>query len=350
MTDRVVERFRSHANYLRAFAMLCSVPYAGTGRPRLAAPLDQVLAQLASGVSTSPSLTPPLKAAADLAQAQASLNNAWGTELLLAFGAEVATDEDLVRLMNNWAVVQAYYASYHAIQALLVTRGYPRPESHSKTQRLFADFWTRPGVNVPPWSFAARDGGWCNPPLHSIDDGISPWKGCDPISCWDLAAKAMRTTREAKVKESKARARERKRTENRRSWAREESIRVVAGKRPRKQPDFGLPRLAADEHRRVAARVGPSTLLDYLYRLRLKANYEDASMFIEGPEDDQASGVVNRQLVSVASCTLLAHELHVGAVTGKRELMGWVDQWLGRNRAGSALGLGLRRDLLRSQL
>lgn len=43
----------------------------------------------------------------DLDQARASLNNAWGTELLLAFGGEVAPDDELVRLMKNWAVVHA---------------------------------------------------------------------------------------------------------------------------------------------------------------------------------------------------------------------------------------------------
>ena len=58
-------------------------------------------------------------------QVEASLRNAWGTELLLALGGSLGADDELIRLMNNWAVVQAYYCCYHGAQALLAARSEP---------------------------------------------------------------------------------------------------------------------------------------------------------------------------------------------------------------------------------
>jgi len=62
------------------------------------------------------------------------------------------------------------------------------------------------------------------------------------------------------------------------------------------------------------------TILDYLYRLRIKANYQDAGMFIDGPEDESASRRVHRDLVTIASCTLLVHECHIGGIVGKTQM------------------------------
>lgn len=248
--------------------------------------------------------------------------------------------------MNNWAVVQAYYAAYHAIQAVVVGRGKPRPETHSKTQSQFADHWANRSVQLPPWSLAACDGGWKNAP-REIED-VHPWSGCDTQSCLDLAAKATRTTRDDRVKEGESNARDRKRSEVMRAWKADEATRLEAGKKPRKERRFTRPILSAEQKRRVRSRVRPYTVLDYLYRLRVKANYEDASMFVDGPTDEADSLVVHEDLVGLTSATLLVHELQVATCVGSSTLVPWADEWLGRNSAGASVGLGQRRDLLAS--
>ncbi len=345
VTSGHAESFRAHANYLRAFAMLCTTPYQ-KGVTLLFIRLQQQLAHLAPAVIVLPSMTAPTTATPNLTQTRTSLINAWGTELLLALGGELASEEDLLRLMNNWAVVQAYYVGYHAVQALLAARGQPRPESHPKTQAQFATMWADRALNLPPWTLGARDGGWCNLSSHSIDDSLSPWSGCDPISCWSLAAKALRTTREDAVQERLLTARDRKRSSNRKTWHEEERRRLDAGRRPRKEPNWPRPHLAASEKRTVQSRVRSYTILDYLYRLRIKTNYEDAGMFIEGPEDHISSRHVHNDLVAIAGCTLLVHELHIAAIIGRDTLLQWADGWLGPNAHGQQLGLVLRRDLI----
>lgn len=348
-SDKHVERFRAHANYLRAFATLCTSPYQ-TGVLRPVNSLRDGLEVLAPVVASLPRLATSATAKPDLKQARVSLVNAWGTELLLALGGRLAGEEELLRLMNNWAAVQAYYVGYHAVQALLAARGYPRPDSHPKTQAQFASNWVDRSVNLPPWTFGARDRGWCNPPSRGIDDKISPWSTCDPDSCWSLAGKALRTTREDVVRRRLVEARERKRSSNRRSWLEEEQQRREGGKRSRKEPSWSLPRLSAAEKRRTYSNVRSYTVLDYLYRLRIKTNYEDAGMFIDGPEDEVTSRRVHNDIVMIAGCTLLVHELHIGEIVGRAQFLRWVNEWLGPNMHGQRLGLALRHDLIANHI
>lgn len=350
MSSGHVESFRTHANYVRAFAMLCEVPYqTGIVRP-FSHHLPTTLQDLAPHIATSTSMRPPTSATPDLNQSRASLTHAWGTELLLAFGRTVASDDQLLRLMNNWAVVQTYYTAYHAVQALIVARGQPRPQTHPKTQAQFAALWADRPLPLPPWSLAACDGGWRNPPPRGIDDTLNAWTSCDPQSCWSLAAKALRTTREEKLSAALREARDRARSTNKRLWNEEERRRVTAGLKPRKIPPFARPRLAMADKRRANAALRSYTMLDYLFRLRVKTNYEDAGMFIDGPEDEAASIHVLSDLITIASCTMLTHELHVGAIVGKARLLGWVDDWVARHAPGRNIGLGLRRSLLESHL
>ena len=46
----------------------------------------------------------------DRRQVRASLENAWRTELLHTLEEHIVRDEEVIRLSNNWNVVQAYYA------------------------------------------------------------------------------------------------------------------------------------------------------------------------------------------------------------------------------------------------
>jgi hypothetical protein len=71
--------------------------------------LREVLASLTIG--DSPQGKPDIEAV------RRSLSNALGTELLLSLGSEYASEDEFVRIANNWAAVQAYYVTYHAFQA-----------------------------------------------------------------------------------------------------------------------------------------------------------------------------------------------------------------------------------------
>jgi hypothetical protein len=334
--------FRTHSSYIRSFAHLT-----GFTNPSEAARPAHRLRKFGELVLTSPSLTRLKWRSTANRQVGASLANAWGTELLLALTGEYAVEDELMKLGNSWGVVQAYYALYHAFQAYLVALGQPRPESHAKTQKAFASYWVERPLDLAPWSLGAAASGYRNVPSNLVvDETFHPWKRCDKDTRWHIAAKALRTTREEAVAESLARARDRKDRERRRSWESQERDRVAKGLKPRRTPTFRRPNLTAAERRQVESRVRPHTILDYLYRLRVKANYEDASVFIAGPESEYASQTVHADLRNIVSAGLLMHELHIRQLIGRSRFDQLVREWLaGTMPRDTKLGLAWRADV-----
>jgi hypothetical protein len=333
--------FLTHANYLRAIASEAGLSLFSTEK--------KALARVATRVSKSPSISDSASGRTDHDQVKRSLANAWGTELLLALSGRHAVDDEIVRLANNWAVVQAYYVVYHATQGLAVAKGFPRPDSHAKTQNQYTSFWIRRPLNLSPWTFAADAGGWVNCPSSSaVDSSIHSWTGCSPATQLSLAAKAFRTTRDDSVSEALARLRDRVGRERRREWEAEESARRSAGKKPRVKPTSRRPQLNPAARSAAAAKVPPHGLIHYLYRLRIKTNYVDSAMFTDGPPDETSSAKVQRDLRYIAGSTLLVHELHIARLVGVARLQKWADDWLAANAPAAGarpLALQLRRPL-----
>lgn len=219
--------FKTHANYLRAFAFLIDVRSAWD-----AIDWDNLHQRaITAGVFATRSDS----AGVDLEQVRRSLSNAWGTEFPLRIGEFVIRDDELVALSNNWSVVQGYYAAYHAAQALTVAKKFPRPDSHPKTQNQFHSLWGNRAFEFAPWTLAATEAGYTSVPRgYTIDDKRHSWTGCDRDTCWDIACKALRTTRDDAIVDALARRREVKRRVRRQEWFREERERVERGRRPRR--------------------------------------------------------------------------------------------------------------------
>ena len=338
--------FKTHKNYLRAIASLAGLTSTipeGQGA---------ALMRLAGRVPKCSSYADTPPAVVDFKQVRSSLHNAWGTELLLALAARYASEDELVRLSNNWAVVQAYYVTYHATQALAVAKGHPRPESHPKTQRLFVSLWVSRPIDLAPWSIGCGNTGFGNCPSgRTIDDTIEAWTHVDTDSRWDLYGKALRTTREGPrphpFVDAYEQARKQKRRAARRAWKEEAEIRIESGQKPRGKRPESLPRLTDAEKRAARDGVRTYSLIDYLYRLRIKTNYEDSDMFTDGPSDTASSRQVQKDIAFIATSTLFAHELHVRQLVGRTRFTDWVNTWLQTNMPpGLNLTLAGRKALL----
>jgi hypothetical protein len=331
----VTDLFKTHANYVRAFALLISP---GThGNPRAMA----AVANAFTGLPPRSCATPITDGAIN------SLANAWRTELLLDLTATALADDEFAKLANTWAVIQVYYIFYHCTQALAQALGFPRPESHSKTQNMFRDFW-KSHNSAAPWTLAVgHDGPRGLAPGIEMDDRISVWSTCNRDSCWSLGAKALRTTREKAVAEAIDKKREEGQRTLTRTWREEEERRARAGKRPRKPRKMAKPRLSAEEKSAIDRRIRPYTVMDYLYRLRIRTNYADSAMFTDGPEMPGDSQEVLAKLRRLGSCTLLLHELCVGELLGRDTLFEHVDSFLGSTAPpGISVSLRDRRVLL----
>lgn len=339
--------FQAHSNYLRAFAVLISSNYV-PGKNPLFRHTKEVLEGVAQTVQASPTFLrlQSQPSGLDHAALRSALRNAWGTELLLASTAQFG-DNELIAAANNWAVVQAYYACFHSVQALAVARGQVRPKTHAKLQQQYTSFWVTRTVTLPPWSLGWQSNSCRNlPPNHSIRP-IHDWKTCDEDSCWDLVALALRTTRKDRLDERIREARVNRQRENRKTWEKDEEQRRSAGRPPRKKRRFPLPLISEPDKAKLDSALRPTTILDYLYRLRIRSNYEDSTMFTDGPATASDSMQVHRDLCSITAATLLVHELHIRKLTGRAHLETLVDEWLDSSGAsGRNVGLRIRRDLV----
>ncbi|MBX9695654.1 MAG: hypothetical protein K2Z81_24935 [Cyanobacteria bacterium] len=258
----------------------------------------------------------------------------------------VFCDDEAIRLSNNWSAIQTYYVMYHCAQALHVAQGHPRPVSHPKTQSAFHNQWaTRPNL-LHPWTFACGSVGPINLPSDvEIDFNIHPWKACGDNNAWSLYAKALMTTRREGLFEKYRMARERKKQALRRSWETDETNRLAQSRRPRKHPSFPLPQLTPFEKKQIDDSTRAFTLIDYVYRLRIKTNYEDSNMFTDGPENGHQSAIVRTAFCNIASSTLFLYEFAMKAIIGRPRLMEWADSWVARNLpSSSALGIAGRRE------
>lgn len=333
--------FMSHSNWLRALTAEAGLSFMGSSASSMSS--------LATRIAALPSMRDPPTKAVDLNALRRSLSNAWGTEILLSLSGLYATDEEIIRLANNWAVVQTYYIIYHGTQAMAAARGFPRPDSHPKTQNLFTSFWIRRPLNLSPWTVGIDASGVLNlPPGAIVDLSLHPWKTTSARTQLSHTVNAYRSTREDHLHDALASQRERKRSDERKKWNADEAARKTMGRKARKLPTFSLPRLTSAEKSTVDHRVPPSGLMQYLFRLRIKTNYLDTTMFTEGPSSQTDSEIVYRDLLYLAASTSLLNELHISHLIGQTKFRQLADTWLSANPCPGSrpIGLELRRSLL----
>jgi hypothetical protein len=267
----------------------------------------------------------------DIERVKKSLHSAWGTELLLYLAHKFLRTDEIVRLSNTWNVVQAYYAVYYSMQAVAAARGIQRPDSHAKTQRVFLDFWTKLPDCFVPWCLSSDANGH-KPTTIKIDPNIHSWVIVDSSNCSSLACKALRTTRLDFVTENFKKMRQEKQKAARKEWIDQEEKRIARGKKPRKKPNFPLPNLTAEERSDIEKKTRGYTVLDYLYRLRIRTNYRDPAIFTDGPEYDAESKSVRVSLIRIVSSSLLASELILlTCPDGQPQLQEWAERWLQAN-------------------
>lgn len=294
----------------------------------------------------------------DLDTVRSCLHRAWGSEAILCATAELSPGADLTRLALAWGSVQTYYACYNVVQATLVAEGKPRSEHHNTTQNQAVDLWAVRSFSLEPWSLAATwvgapntcPTGFLNGPGRPLNTGLHAWTGLAQGEEWDLAGKALRSTRNDRVNDHLAKARELKKKQRIKTWREDEAQRLAHGKKPRSAgPPAALPHLTSAEKQTAQQHIRPFTMLDYLFRLRIKANYVDVDVFSQGPESDHAAEAFASGMQDLVTTTLLVHELRLGKLLGSRWVLDEADSWIASHAgASTASGLAGRRAILAS--
>lgn len=279
------------------------------------------------GILSSIPLTPI--SGALLEEIKKLLFNAWNTELVLVLPSSISGE--FAKYANHWSPVQAYYSTYLALQAYFRCRGLTPPRDHSAAlnmiaaqiykENLFPTFWnvccdkdpTLQGAHYP------------NLPAGVAVTQINPLTTPAPQDFWHWYGMLLRTTRkrqfEKKLKESG------------------KQFKTKKGK-PRR-------RFTARHKAQVLGGLRPTTIFDFLYRLRVRSNYEDADAFILGTMSQADAEEFNNGLCTLTSTTLFLLELHIAARIGGSNIGIFVDEFMKADRQSySRNTIGVRKSFL----
>lgn len=186
------------------------------------------------------------------------LINAWNTEYILSLNTIIIGKGHSFAL--QWAFPQAYYSFFGTVLALFITLGYTE-NSHTSVIKKFG---TLIKENKFPETISFYADGWrkkihyvnINKPsdLNSIDLDLERPETIDNQICQFL-----KSTRELKLNEKTP------------DLIKSLKIKTKKGKYKK--------RLSPTDGNRISEKVGITTILDLLYRKRIKANYKDIEIF-----------------------------------------------------------------------
>ena len=249
-----------------------------------------------------------------------SFQRSWATLRCLDFVVE--DSEIFYEDANAWIPMQVYYAVYHAMQGFAISSGQSAPKDHAGTLKLIGKEVVR-GILPTPWDV------WCKgyPHIGELEFGglvpseypvhvLSP---PDPLISDDRLAMLLRTTRQKELD---------------RRFAQERKRNVKPGRTRRNLTDT--------DKRNLAKSMAPTTLFDVLWRIRKKANYEDADAFVLGANDKTDAWQLAKAFAIVTDGTVAVFEALAAAYVGPRLLADISQAYADRTRSDPVSAIGRR--------
>jgi hypothetical protein len=214
--------------------------------------------------------------AGDTSALRSLLLNAWNSEIALYL---VDLDDDRLIAQNQWNNVYAYYATGRAALAWLLVRDGNAPRTHRKLLDALAAQAPGSSLFPEPWSFGCAlvkpltYVGFTTPPpdVHNLERDAP---------CEGGVAKLLKTTRNKRLKELKQKR----------------MIELKVDRAPR-----GLVAQLDDD-------TTTTTVFDFMWRSRTRANYGDPSMFYMGTLDQWRSREYVQTVRTSTSATMLLFE------------------------------------------
>lgn len=222
---------------------------------------------------------------------------AWNTEHLMHTSRN--KDTDVQRLNNHWTPVQAYYSIYCACEATAYALHGQKPGSHSRALRLMTDRFK--GSGLTPWCWVAsgpigktrRDHRVDNlPPGTSVPHNLQ-MRDVDPIG---MLALCLRAEHRHRVKDT---------------WHRGAGF-------------------------KYAFDPGDTSLLHFLYRLRIKANYDDVEIFLVDAETSDISAFPDLLCLFTRLAMMYLEVLAMRKIR-KKGMLELANGYIGQNPGAEAL-------------
>jgi hypothetical protein len=299
-------RFTVHKNYLGSLTLLLGLLY---GRD------DALLEGLVQAQQRLPAFRRvAYRRLTSESELRRLLSIAWASELqlrLASYGGGA-----FLRYSNAWTPVQAYYSVYMSVHAWLLTIGMSGlVDDHTRTLRTIVSHSVQRGLLPHPWTVTCEG---CPelgerriiglPANANADQHVELLATPVLSDVYPRLAKMLETTRDLRLQRL------------RREWLRAN----------------GRQRMPAAAKRAAGERLHATTLFDYLWRLRIRANYGDVSAFLMSSVDERDHEVFHGGLVRLTEASCLLFESLIATRIGCGPYAAAVDEFL----AGGGNDLG----------
>jgi hypothetical protein len=206
----------------------------------------------------------------------------WASETQLRLALD--TEMSLLRYSNAWAPIHSYYAVYMGLQAWFASLNFDGlVDDHAASLRTASRQISARSLVPLPWSVTCSgtphigEASFSNLPEGATPGKVELLSNPSLETFWPRYCKMLETTRTRRLDISFD---EWKRRNNRKN-------------------------IKAAEKRDVAAQVMPTTIFDFLFRLRVRSNYRDVETFLMSAVDDSWQMDFLHSLVRVTSLTCL---------------------------------------------
>lgn len=243
--------------------------------------------------------------------------NRVGKSLRLALATEAQLrlrgqhDIELLPDLLQGAASEAYYAVYHAARAFFTAGGFSVQALHASVLNQLSTVVAQRDLLPPPWSVTV-----CGGPRREDfqTDGLpasAPPPGVvhnlahvDPTTVWDSLTKALCTTRERQLKE------------RRDDWCERNNRK----------------RLPPAEAQRFAKSLQPTTVFNFLWRLRKRSDYRDADVFLDGVWTPQQAKDYHRSIETLVAGSITVLDTLTVAYAGPDIYQRAIQPFLGTTR------------------
>ncbi|OGM60229.1 hypothetical protein A2892_04265 [Candidatus Woesebacteria bacterium RIFCSPLOWO2_01_FULL_39_10b] len=240
---------------------------------------------------------------ANKSEVQKFLNNSWNSERILNSPKELNLDSSFVKFANHWSPVLAYYSIFLCFQSLFLSLGWEKIIEHRSFLDKVSSLINKKRLPfIYPWTHLCWGCSYYKKEKFNFDVNLSEVNKFSPLTNPVFSnesvfiAKILRTTR-------------RKQEEYRELiWKRGGKVKNVDGSRKK------IYRLK--EKQMISDNIQKTSLFDFLYRLRIRSNYEDADIFFMGTRN-QAT-VINyfRSLTNITNYSLFFIESLIASAIG----------------------------------
>lgn len=316
------EPFRAYSNYMVDLASEIGGHFGWGRRSLVEGVMDGVSLHLDSVNIDRRRLDPRAESAL-----RKSMTKSWAN--LRRLRREVDDIDSFDEDTNAWLPVQAYYAVYDAVRSLTIASNQHIPREHRKALNLASKAVQR-GRFPYPWSMYC-DGcpqtGSHSFPTSDPPGSVHVLSNPDPDTAVDRLAMFLRTTRMKEL--------ERRFSEDRKK-------KVAPGRQRRN--------LSVEDKEAIAARLAPTTVFDLFWRLRMKANYDDADTFVLGAGDVADARAFADSLAIVTDASVAAIEGVVVAYVGADLVGDFASSYQEKVRTDAGSPIAVRAALLGSYI